>query len=89
MKVLATGGILVFGVLAATTVFAGMRCGGRLVEIGDTEYEVLRKCGEPSHKEANQWIYDRGAGSFIKILKFGNGKLQFIRLGGPGGGGRH
>jgi hypothetical protein len=79
MKVLAIGGILVFGVLAATTVFAdGMRCGGDLVEIGDTEYEVVRKCGQPSYKEANRWIYDRGVGRYIKILKFGNGKLLFI-----------
>ena len=80
MKVLAIGGILVFGVLVATTVFAasGMRCGSRLVEIGDTDYQVLRKCGQPSYKEANRWIYDRGVGRFIKILTFGNGKLQFI-----------
>ncbi len=80
MKVLAISGILVFGVLVATTVFAasGMRCGSKLVEIGDTEYQILRKCGQPSYKEANRWIYDRGAGSFIKILTFGNGKLLFI-----------
>ena len=79
MKVLAIGGILAFGVLAATTVFAdGMRCGGAIVEIGDTEYEVVRKCGQPSYKNANRWIYDRGVGRFIKILNFGNGKLLSI-----------
>ena len=79
MKVLAISGILAFGVLAGATVFAdGMRCGGDLVEIGDTEYQVLRKCGQPSYKAANRWIYDRGVGRFIKILTFGNGKLLFI-----------
>ena len=79
MKVLAISGIVVFGVLAAITVLAdGMRCGNSLVEIGDTEYEVIRKCGQPSYKNANQWIYDRGPGRFIKILNFGNGKLLFI-----------
>ncbi len=79
MRLLTIGAISFLLVVTAATVFAaGMRCGGKLVAIGDTEYQVLRKCGEPSYKAANRWIYDRGAGRFIKILKFGNGKLLFI-----------
>ncbi|MFQ5993922.1 MAG: DUF2845 domain-containing protein [Acidiferrobacterales bacterium] len=61
-------------VLAAT-----MRCGSRLVEVGDTEYEVLKKCGPPAYKQHNQWIYDRGAGRFLKIVVFGNGRVLFIK----------
>jgi len=79
MKILPIGTTSLLLFLTTTAAFAaGMRCGSRLVEIGDTEYEVARKCGQPSYKEGNRWIYDRGTGRFLKILKFGNGKLLFI-----------
>ncbi|NIO40866.1 MAG: DUF2845 domain-containing protein [Burkholderiales bacterium] len=56
-----------------------MRCGTRLVEIGDTEYQVLQKCGPPTYKQGNQWIYDRGPGRFMNIVVFGLGKVLSIR----------
>lgn len=66
-----------FMALSAPDVFAtSMRCGGKLVEIGDNEYQVLNKCGRPTYEHGNRWIYDRGPGRFLKILVFGaNGKL--------------
>ncbi|MDJ0667975.1 MAG: DUF2845 domain-containing protein [Desulfobacterales bacterium] len=35
-----------------------MRCGGRLVMIGDWQHEVIAKCGEPQHVEADEDLPD-------------------------------
>ena len=55
---------------AGSTLFAGasladsMRCGTDLVSSGhrhgNGKYEVLKKCGEPTARMGNVWIYDRG-----------------------------
>ncbi|MEM9386161.1 MAG: DUF2845 domain-containing protein [Pseudomonadota bacterium] len=40
-----------------------MRCSGRLVYAGGADgshmHEVLRKCGQPTAKLSNFWIYER------------------------------
>ena len=58
---------------------ASMRCGSDIVNVGDLEFEVLQKCGPPTYKQGNQWIYDRGPGNFLKIVVFGLGKVLFIK----------
>jgi len=58
---------------------ASMRCGEDIVNVGDPEFVVLQKCGPPTYKQGDQWIYDRGAGSFLKIVVFGLGKVLFIK----------
>lgn len=58
---------------------ASMRCGSNIVNVGDLEFEVLQKCGPPTYKQGDQWIYDRGPGNFLKIVVFGLGKVLFIK----------
>jgi hypothetical protein len=80
------GTLLLFAVLvlavwlrAGPVSAASMRCGADIVNVGDPEFVVLQKCGPPTYKQGDQWIYDRGAGSFLKIVVFGLGKVLFIK----------
>ncbi len=58
-----------------------IRCGTDLVRIGDTEYEVLKKCGEPVHKSGNRWTYDFGTGSFLRVVVFERGHVVHFDIG--------
>ncbi|QBQ55911.1 DUF2845 domain-containing protein [Nitrosococcus wardiae] len=74
---------LIFAGLFATSIHAGtsVRCGKWILEsgVGTSNYTVLRKCGEPTFKDSNRWIYDTDSRKLIKILHFHGGKLEFIR----------
>jgi hypothetical protein len=96
-----------------------LRCGSKLVSVGDYKYDVIRKCGEPAHVEVweevrikggpfrsapispdieilrrsplvkeyvtiEEWEYNFGQGSFIRYLKFENGRLTRITTGDYG-----
>ena len=40
-------------IMAASDIMdSDFRCGSRIITIGDRKYDVLRKCGKPSHTEA-------------------------------------
>ena len=64
--------------------YAGyMKCGGHLIsDTGShrpTKYEVLKKCGEPTERYGDHWVYDR-PGYQPQTLRFaGNGRLQHIQ----------
>jgi hypothetical protein len=50
-----TSGALVFSVLFLVSAPArATRCGGGIVAVGDTEYEVLSKCGAPTFTDERQ-----------------------------------
>ena len=74
--------IAAFTLLLAQPASAGyMRCGNHLIEDdlrhGPGQYEVLKKCGEPTERFGHTWIYER-AGS-RKVVKFDDaGRLQRI-----------
>lgn len=60
-----------------------MRCGRHLLD--DTaappigKYEVLKKCGEPTDRFGNTWIYERSGGT-RRVLHFtGTGRLRRIK----------
>ena len=60
-----------------------LRCGGQLIEGGGRSgpgmYEVLKKCGKPTERYGNTWIYVR-SGQPNRILHFSDsGQLQSIR----------
>jgi hypothetical protein len=98
-------------------VASDLRCGSKLISIGDYRYDVLRKCGEPVHVEVweevrvrrdffpaispefeivrpapllkeyvtiEEWEYNLGQGSFIRYLRFENGRLRKITTGDYG-----
>ena len=54
MKIL-TKGLLLLSLVAMSSIGyaeANMRCGSKLISLGDSKAEVLMKCGEPLLKEA-------------------------------------
>ena len=59
--------------------FAGsMRCGTHIVSdsnrSGMGKYEVLKRCGEPTERFGNTWVYDQ-PGQSKKILRFNDSGL--------------
>ena len=62
--------ICLSAVFAGSMLFAGasladsMRCGQDLIQSGHRhgggKYEVLKKCGEPTARMGNVWVYERG-----------------------------
>jgi hypothetical protein len=98
-------------------VASDLRCGSKLISVGDYKYDVFRKCGEPAHVEVweevriqrdffpdiglefeivrrapllkeyvaiEEWEYNFGQGSFIRYLRFENGRLRRITTGDYG-----
>ncbi len=97
---------------------ADLRCGTKIIVLGERQYDVLRKCGEPSNvttweemrikKEfgagvldpdpgfrrvpllveervtIEEWEYNLGSNSFIRYLRFENGRLIKITEGDYG-----
>ena len=67
---------------AATSLADSMRCGTNLIQSGQRhgggKYEVLKKCGEPTERMGNVWIYERGRQS--RAVHFDDaGRIQRIR----------
>jgi hypothetical protein len=68
-------GVLAVNVLfTSTTALAGtMRCGIHIISDGGRsgpgKYEVLQKCGEPTERFGNTWVYDR-QGQAKRVLIF-------------------
>ena len=70
--------VMVFG--NTISIFAAeetstMMCNEGVVNIGDTDADVRKKCGKPNSKTMNEWIYD-GDPSLTVIFK--KGKAQRI-----------
>ena len=79
MKRATTFLMLLLGTLAMHQACAdSLRCGTKLVDVGDSVYELLDRCGEPSAREGNRWIYDRGPEKLKMIVRVGEGVVQSI-----------
>ena len=68
----------------------GWKCGSEITHLGDTKYEVERKCGIPTYIEktgyvSEFWIYDRGSTQFIRTIYFFRGQVRSIKKGNYGG----
>ncbi len=84
LTVLITG--MLFGVMClvgpASAATGFMRCGTHIISgsgrMGPGKYEVLKKCGQPTDRFGNTWIYDK-AGQARKVLIFDDsGQLMSI-----------
>ena len=70
-------GLIAASLLITTPALAqSLRCGAKLVMKGDTESEVLSKCGPPTEKRGRAWTYERG-GKTTKLI-FTDGKVTII-----------
>ncbi len=67
-----------------------LRCGTKLIQIGDRKHEVIKYCGEPTFIDYFQrsapfypyyyqiidvWTYNFGSSKFMQELYFENGRL--------------
>lgn len=65
LKKLMIAGAAMAGLVATDAALAGaIRCGNYLIEdstrTAPGKYEILKKCGQPTAKVGNAWVYDRG-----------------------------
>lgn len=61
---------------------SSLRCGPHLIQgggrNGPSDFEVLRKCGEPSERMGHRWLYRQGATKW-ELSFNGNGILLTVR----------
>ncbi|MFW2372034.1 MAG: DUF2845 domain-containing protein [Gammaproteobacteria bacterium] len=62
------------GLFTLESAIAGsMRCGVHTVSDGGRyppgKYEILKKCGEPTYKEGNTWVYESQS-KIRQVLRF-------------------
>jgi hypothetical protein len=82
MKVWKLLTVVMMVVFFATPLFADeileLQCGTEIIERDASEAEVLEKCGEPTYKEGNQWIYDRGETEKLIIVYIIDGRVAYM-----------
>ena len=86
------GAVLILGLTILMAVpnvaeaFNSFRCGTKLVRVGDTKADILKKCGSPILKESGRdatggtdvWVYNQGSGKTMRILRFTGPKVMAI-----------
>ena len=78
------GGVLLLamGFMEPATA-ASMRCGTHVISWGQGssspgQYEVLKRCGEPTFRQGNTWIYEKSSSVSRKIRFDNNGNILDI-----------
>ena len=63
-----------------------LSCQGGIVNIGDTRFSVLEKCGKPTFADnyGDLWVYDFGPEEFVKYVTFVGDEVERIQVGGYG-----
>lgn len=89
--------VLVFIAIVSRPAYAdSFRCGGRIIELRDTEEYVREYCGAPTSQVRQQvrqrlkgrwwvttrdiWTYDLGATEFVRILTFDADTARLIEI---------
>lgn len=74
--------ILLSILLMETALADSMRCGSHIVSSGGLhgpgKYEVLKKCGEPTTRSGNTWIYEKPGGTRYVVVFDAGGNLVRI-----------
>ena len=55
-----------------------MMCDEGVVNIGDADVDVQKKCGEPNTKGMNEWVYNFGPSEPVYTVVFKEGKVVRI-----------
>ena len=84
--VLILGLTIVMAVPNVADAFYSFRCGTKLVRVGDTKTDILKKCGSPTLETpgrdatggADVWTYNQGSGKTMRILRFTGPKVTAI-----------
>jgi len=65
------------------TVASAMRCGTHIISYGQLnspgQYEVLKRCGEPTYRQGNTWIYEKSSSVSTQIRFDSNGRILDIK----------
>jgi hypothetical protein len=59
------------------------KCSNGILNIGDSKYDVIKKCGEPTSREDREtvWVYDFGSTKFIYYITFDGDTVERIQYG--------
>jgi hypothetical protein len=65
--------VILTSTLASATDISSMSCGTEIVVLGDSQNDVLQKCGEPSYTLSDSWVYETGLDSSKRtvVIHFG------------------
>jgi len=72
-----------FSMLMFQSAYAGsMKCGQHIISdggrTGPGTYEVLKRCGEPTFRQGNTWVYERGEKRRVAVVFKDNGEISSI-----------
>ena len=73
LKWIVASGILLSMLLMESVLAGSMRCGTHLISSGGRpgpgKYEVLKKCGEPTIRSGDTWVYDKpGSAKYVVVF---------------------
>ena len=78
IKFIAAASVLAIG-LAQPASASSMRCGTHIISSGQSnspgQYEVLKRCGEPTYRQGDTWIYERSSSVSRKVRFDRNGNI--------------
>ena len=76
--------VSILSILMPERAFAvgSMRCGTHIISVGGRrgpgKYEVLKKCGEPTARTGNSWVYEQPGGATRVVVFDPSGSLTRI-----------
>ncbi len=89
--------ILTLAIVCQDLAAGGIRCGRKLVNIGDSTSELIRSCGEPLHKDrgrqavsvrgvkketnVERWYYKKSSRSLERVVMIYQGKVVSVEVG--------
>ena len=78
-----SGAVLLLALAFVEPAAAGsMSCGTHIISSGQGnspgQYEVLKRCGEPTYRQGNTWIYEKSSSVSNKIRFDSNGMILDI-----------
>jgi hypothetical protein len=71
---------LLLAIVSMQPAVAGsMRCGTHIISSGQSnspgQYEVLKRCGEPTFRQGDTWVYEKSSSVARKIRFDSNGNI--------------
>jgi hypothetical protein len=74
-KLIPLGLLLAAGSIQPATAAGSMRCGTHIISWGQNDspgqYEVLKRCGKPTYRQGNTWVYEKSS-SVSTMIRFDN-----------------
>ena len=82
MSKLIVAGVFLSALMLEPAFADSMRCGSHIISAGGLHgpgtYEVLKKCGEPTVRSGNTWVYEKPGGVRYVVVFDSSGGLMRI-----------